>query len=193
MKKLLLLPSWITFHLCVDHVIWAQRLLLKLVLNIEWFLLLCYLNMLWNTFWGTFKAQKRFGDFIIKIAERFVLLYAQGVNKKVNKYFNIGHQLQILTPCPNDMIHTLFKKCLMVFGQNLEILVTVEKWPKMYWLHVGQLSGQFVTSQILTKIWLSKKCHNCKTIHEIQQPNPKLWILIFYDSKKNLLMSIFKA
>ena len=120
-------------------------------------------------------------------------LRSRGKQKKSINISTLDTNFKFWHPVQMTWSTHLKKKCLMVFGQNLEILVTVEKWPKMYWLHVGQLSGQFVTPQILTKIWLSKKCHNCKTIHEIQQPNPKLWILIFYDSKKNLLMSIFKA
>ena len=43
----------------------------------------------------------------MKVAMGFALLFDQGVKKKVNKHFDIQHQFQNLTPCPNDMIHTL--------------------------------------------------------------------------------------
>ena len=39
------------------------------------------LDKLQNTFWGTFKVYKRLGDFIMKIAERFDLLFDQRANK----------------------------------------------------------------------------------------------------------------
>ena len=74
---------------------------------------------------------------------------------------------------------TIFKikKCLIIFGQNLEIPTVVENWPKMYWLHVGQLSGQFVTSQILTKIWQSKKwCNNCNQSLYRKVPRCKIFM-----------------
>ena len=42
-----------------------------------------------------------------KIAEQFVFLFDQGVNKKVKKkHFDIRHQFQNSTPCPNGMIDT---------------------------------------------------------------------------------------
>ena len=85
---------------CVDHVIWTGH-------RISHYFCCCgFLMMLWNTFWVTFKVQKRLGDIIMKIAEQFFLLFVQGVNKKVNKHFNIWHQFQNSTPCPNGMIHS---------------------------------------------------------------------------------------
>jgi hypothetical protein len=42
-----------------------------------------------------FQGLERLGDFIMKIAEEFVLLFDQGVNKKVNKYFDIRRCVQM--------------------------------------------------------------------------------------------------
>ena len=56
----------------------------------------------------------------MKIAEGFVLLFDQGVNKKVNKHFNIRHQFQNLTPCLHDMIHTVVSWILDVYDNSRE-------------------------------------------------------------------------
>ena len=46
------------------------------------------------------------GDFIMKIAVGFVLLFNQEINKKVNKHFDIRLQFQYSTEMtPNDLNH----------------------------------------------------------------------------------------
>ena len=45
-------------YLCVDHVVSLDRWMLKLVLNIELFLLFCFLMLLWNSFWAPSRSRK---------------------------------------------------------------------------------------------------------------------------------------
>ena len=89
--------------LCVYHVIWTECQMLKLVLNIKLFLLLWFL-ICCETHFGA-PSRFRLGYFIVKISV-FCPSFNQGVNKKVNKFFDIRHQFQNLMPCPNDMSHT---------------------------------------------------------------------------------------
>ena len=55
----------------------------------------------------------------MKISGQFLLLFDQGVNNKVNKHCDIRRQYQNLTPCPNDMIHTLISLPLECLGLML--------------------------------------------------------------------------
>ena len=60
--------------LCVDHVIWTGRRMLKLVLNIRLFLLLCFLCCCEMHFGAPSRSRKVWFDFIKKIAEQRILL-----------------------------------------------------------------------------------------------------------------------
>ena len=57
--------------LFVDHVIWKRHWMLKLVLNIETFLLLCSLKLLWSVkyilFWDTFTIWKRLRTAVLSL------------------------------------------------------------------------------------------------------------------------------
>ena len=72
----------------------------------------------------------------MKIAERFVLLFDQGVNKKLNKHSDIWHQFQNSTPCPNEMIHTLVLCILNVhehFRENTGPWKIISFYNPLYW------------------------------------------------------------
>ena len=78
--------------------------MLKLVLNIEWFLMLCCLDAVIShemCFWATSRFRK---GFMIS----FQKLYSSSFWFK-NKNFNICYQFQHLTTCRNDMMHSLVK------------------------------------------------------------------------------------
>lgn len=75
----------------------------------------------------------------MKIAVGFVLLFDQGVNEKVNKKFDIQHQLQNPTPCPNDVIPpyciqnelhlSIFLKNMFVLTFNFKSTLFSKNWP----------------------------------------------------------------
>ena len=84
------------------------------------------------------------GDFIIKIAEHFVLLFDQGVNKKVNKLFNIWRQFQNSTPFPNDMLHTQAHTFLSL----------------TFWLKVGTMYVHYISNLLLFSIFQVNRAFN---------------------------------
>ena len=92
--------------------------MLKLVLNIKTFLLLCFPYVAVKCIFRLLQDIVKLGDFNKSIAEQFVCLFDPAKNKKVNKHFKIRHQFQNSTTRPNDMIHTLIKEN---FDENLRL------------------------------------------------------------------------
>ena len=111
LKKLSIRDWWnhlmnlICMYLIMTHVCGSCHLgrASNVEIGVEYWMI--FFNMLWNIFWGTFKVYKRLGDFSMKIAEHFVLLFDQAVNEKVNTHSKIGCQFQNSMPSPNEMIH----------------------------------------------------------------------------------------
>ena len=137
------------------------------------------------------------GDFIIKIAEHFILLFDQGVNKKVNKLFNIWRQFQNLTPFPNDMLHTqahtflslifwlkvgamyityLICYCFQFFRSIVHLIST--KTPTSSRLKEGKIRNRLV-AKLVAKTW-----HCSRVLMAF------LKVRIFWEGHKNLIKNI---